>query len=196
MSLKRTFLLTLIGILSTLTVFGQNKIEALIVDGQNNHDQWPKITHMLKEHLEDTDLFSVDVARSAYTWKGDEYLSEFKIAGVGKTTALEEPKADPNYRPNFSAYDVVICNFGWNAAPWPDKTQQDFEKYMKKGGGLVVIHAANNSFPQWKAYNQMIGLGGWGDRTEKDGPLVYYNDSGNLVRSNRPGKAGGARATE
>lgn len=190
MSLKRTFLLALIGILSTLTVFGQNKIKTLIVDGQNNHDQWPKITHMLEEHLEGTDLFSVDVARTAYTWKGDKYLAEFEVAGVGETTALEKPKADPNFSPDFSNYDVVICNFGWNAAPWPAETQQAFEKYMKAGGGLVVFHAANNSFPQWKAYNQMIGLGGWGDRNEEDGPLVYYNDTGNLVRSNRPGSAG------
>ena len=170
--------------------FSQSKIKVLIVDGQNNHDQWPKITYMLKEYLENTDLFSVNVARSAYTWKGDDYLAEFDIEGMGKTIALEEPKADPNYNPDFAAYDVVICNFGWNAAPWPAETQQKFEKYMKEGGGLVVFHAADNSFPEWTAYNQMIGLGGWGDRNEESGPLVYYNDAGNLVRSNRPGSAG------
>ncbi len=39
----------------------------------------------------------------------------------------------------------------------------------------MVVHAANNSFPMWPAYNKMIGLGGWGDRTEKDGPYVYYD---------------------
>jgi uncharacterized protein len=90
----------------------------------------------------------------------------------------------------------VICNFGWNAAPWPDATQANFDAFMKKGGGLVVIHAADNSFPNWPAYNQMIGLGGWGDRTEKDGPYVYYDDKGQLVRDMAPGRAGshGAQA--
>ena len=190
MFFKEVLTVAILSFFTTATAFGQAPINVLIVDGQNNHDQWPKITYMLKEYMEDTDLFSVDVARSAYTWKGDEYLAEFAVEGVGKTTALEEPKTDPNFRPNFSAYDVVVCNFGWNAAPWPAETQQAFEKYMKGGGGLVVFHAANNSFPQWKAYNRMIGLGGWGDRTEQDGPLVYYNDAGNLVRSNRPGNAG------
>ena len=190
MLLRRTLAIILVCVLSTLTAFSQDQIKVLIVDGQNNHDQWPKITYMLKERLEATDLFSVDVERTSYTWKGEEYLSEFTIKGVDETTALEEPKADPNYDPDFSEYDVVICNFGWNAAPWPTETQKEFENYMKKGGGLVVFHAANNSFPEWKAYNQMIGLGGWGDRSEKDGPLVYYNDAGNLVRSNRPGSAG------
>ena len=186
---QRLFSLTLLC-LYTVMAFGQDTIDVLIVDGQNNHEQWPKITYMLKKAMEETDLFSVDVARSAYTWKGDEYLSDFAIEGVGKTTAVDEPKTDPNFSPDFSAYDVVVCNFGWNAAPWPAQTQRNFEKYVKEGGGLVVFHAANNSFPEWKAYNQMIGLGGWGDRNEEDGPLVYYNDAGNLVRSTRPGSAG------
>ena len=190
MLVKKVLVTAILYFLCTAATFSQAPIKVLIVDGQNNHDQWPKVTYMLKKALEDTDLFSVDVARTAYTWKGDEYLSEFSIEGIGETTALEEPKADPKYSPDFSAYDVIICNFGWNAAPWPTATQKKLEEYMKNGGGLVVFHAADNSFPEWKAYNQMIGLGGWGDRNEKDGPWVYYNDAGNLVRSNRPGNAG------
>ena len=190
MTLEKIFLATILCSLITVAAFGQGKIKALIVDGQNNHDHWPKITYMLKQYMEDTDLFTVDVARTAYTWKGEEFLDEYTVAGVGKTTALEEPKTDSTFSPDFAPYDVVICNFGWNAAPWPAETQRRFEEYIKEGGGLVVFHAANNSFPEWKAYNQMIGLGGWGDRNEKDGPLVYYNDAGNLVRSNRPGSAG------
>ena len=190
MLLKKVLTVTVVCFLSMTSAFSQASIKVLIVDGQNNHDQWPKITYMLKECLEDTDLFSVDVARTAYTWKGDDYLSEYTVPGVGETTALEKPKTDPTYDPDFSAYDVVICNFGWNAAPWPDQTQKKFESYMKRGGGLVVLHAANNAFPQWTAYNQMIGLGGWGDRNEEDGPLVYYNDAGKLVRDTSPGNAG------
>jgi type 1 glutamine amidotransferase len=44
------------------------------------------------------------------------------------------------------------------------------------------VHAANNSFGEWKAYNRMIGIGGWGGRTADSGPYVYYNDDGELVR--------------
>jgi hypothetical protein len=39
-------------------------------------------------------------------------------------------------------------------------------------------------------YNKMIGLGGWGDRNEKNGPYVYYTNEGELVRDNTPGGAG------
>lgn len=168
----------------------KSKINVLIVDGQNNHNQWPKISFMLKHYLEDAGLFEVDVVRSANTWEGDDYLEDFHIDGIGKTVAMEKPKPDPNFSPNFSNYDVIISNFGWNAAPWPESTQKAFEKYMENGGGLVVFHAADNSFPKWEAYNKMIGLGGWGDRTEKDGPYVYFNDADELVRDTSAGKAG------
>jgi hypothetical protein len=41
------------------------------------------------------------------------------------------------------------------------------------GGGLVCIMWQTTS-KKWEVYNKMIGLGGWGDRNEKDGPYVYY----------------------
>ncbi len=163
-------------------------IKVLIVDGQNNHAQWPKTTHMLATYLKESGLFTVDIYRSAYTWKGEEFLSQYPVEK--KTTPLEKPKSDPNFAPDFSKYDVVINNFGWNAAEWPEETKRSLEKYMENGGGLVVFHAADNSFPEWEAYNKMIGLGGWGDRTEKDGPYVYYNDKGELIRDLSPGSAG------
>lgn len=166
------------------------KLSALIIDGQNNHVQWPKTTVMMKQYLEETGLFTVDVARTAYTWKGDDLIAEFPIAGLPETTALPEPKADPNFNPDFSKYDVVISNFGWRAAPWPEETKKALENYVSKGGGLVIIHAADNSFENWLEFNKMIGLGGWGDRTEKDGPYVYYNKEGKLVRDNSPGPGG------
>ena len=167
-----------------------SKLKTLIVDGQNNHEHWPKITYMVKSYLEGTGMFTVDVARTAFTWQGEKYLKEFAIEGSGNTEVLDAPKADPDYKPDFSTYDLVVCNFGWRAAPWPDATQKAFEDFIQNGGGLVVIHAADNSFPEWKAYNEMIGLGGWGDRTEKSGPYVYYNDKGELVRDTSAGKGG------
>lgn len=184
-----------------LNASGQNSkraplLHALIVDGQNNHTQWPKITFMMKRYLEESGKFTVDVRRTYYTWQGDEFLSPYAVAGLPPTRALPKARMDSSFHPDFSAYDVVICNFGWNAAPWSDETQADFERFIKAGGGLVVVHAASNSFPMWPAYNRMIGLGGWGDRTEKDGPYVYYDQQGKLVHNPEPGRAGshGAQA--
>ncbi|MCO6458458.1 MAG: ThuA domain-containing protein [Pirellulaceae bacterium] len=141
----------------------QTRLRALIVDGQNNHGVWPKTTEMMKGFLEETGLFEVDVARTA-------------PQGV-----------DPKFKPQFSKYDVVVSNY--NGAPWPEETRQAFVDYVRGGGGFVVVHAANNAFGDWKEYNEMIGLGGWGGRNERSGPYVYLNDEGKLVRD--PSKGGG-----
>jgi type 1 glutamine amidotransferase len=170
--------------------FAQKKIRTLIIDGQNNHAQWPKVTYMMKNYLEESGRFEVDVNRTAFTWKGEAFIAKFLIKGTEGTEALDESKTDPNFRPEFSEYDLVICNFGWNAAPWTEETQTALDKFVKKGGGFVVLHAADNSFPKWLAYNEMIGLGGWGDRSEKDGPYVYYSTNDELQRDMSPGKGG------
>jgi len=168
----------------------KKQIKTLIVDGQNNHDQWAKITFMMKRYLEETGKFTVDVQRTKTTWNGKEYLTKYVIPGVAASVDLPKSQMDSTFHPNFKAYDVVICNFGWNAAPWPKETQADFDQFIKNGGGLVVLHAADNSFPEWPAYNQMIGIGGWGNRTEKDGPYVYFDSNNKEVRDSTPGRAG------
>ncbi len=189
MKLKSILLCTLIlGFSGAL--FAQKKIKTLIIDGQNNHIQWPKVTYMMKNYLQESGRFKVDVNRTAFTWKGEQFIKDFPIKGTEGTEALDKSKTDPNFKPAFSKYDLVICNFGWNAAPWSAETQTALDEYVKKGGGLVVIHAADNSFPEWLAYNEMIGLGGWGNRTEKDGPYVYYDNDDKLQRDMSPGKGG------
>ena len=172
------------------TFSAEAKLKVLIVDGQNNHEVWPKSTIMMKQYLEETGLFKVDICRTKFTWKGEREKAFLPMAGVGQTEDLKEPKSDPDFMPSFSKYDVVVSNFGWKAADWPEATQKALEKYMAKGGGFVSVHAADNSFPNWLEFNKMIGLGGWGDRNEKNGPYVYYTNEGELVRDNSPGGAG------
>ncbi len=128
-------------------------------------------------------------ARS-FSWRSEAEAEYLPLANVGPGVEVKPAKTDPDFKPNFSKYDVVISNFGHNAAPWPQETQDAFETYMRKGGGFVAVHAADNSFPTWKAYNRMIGLGGWGGRNEKDGPYVYVNELGKVVRDNSPGSGG------
>ena len=145
---------------------------------------------MMQQYLEETGLFEVDIDRTLFTWKGDSLLPLFSVPGLKATTSLPEPKADSTFTPNFADYDVVVTNFGWNAAPWPASTNKALEDYVNGGGGLVVVHAADNSFGDWDEYNKMIGLGGWGGRTEKHGPYVYYNDAGELIRDTTAGNGG------
>jgi uncharacterized protein len=151
---------------SPALAFGQagQKLKALIVDGQNNHRNWPATTKMMKKYLEETGLFTVEVA----------------------TTAPQG--TDAKFKPEFKKYDVVVSNY--NGAAWPAETNAAFVEYVKGGGGFAVIHAANNAFGDWKEYNEMIGLGGWGDRTEKSGPYVYLDSEGKVVRDPSPGRGG------
>jgi type 1 glutamine amidotransferase len=179
------------------------KIDVLIVDGQNNHGIWPKTSIMMKDYLEETGLFQVDVKRTKYLWQGPHYnevaeapeismlLDIYPIESDQEFIPLEKTRMDSLYHPDFDKYDVIISNFGWQTAPWPDQTKKQLEQYVKDGGGLVVIHAADNAWPEWKAYNEMIALGGWGGRNEKDGPYVYYNDDEIIVRDTTSGNAGG-----
>ncbi|CAG4997553.1 hypothetical protein DYBT9275_01798 [Dyadobacter sp. CECT 9275] len=140
--------------------------KVLIVDGQNNHRNMAEGTQMMKGYLEETGLFTVDVTT---TPKKGENMSSFQ--------------------PDFSKYDVVLSNF--NGDSWPDKTNEAFEKFVKNGGGVVVVHAADNAFPNWVAYNKMIGIGGWEGRNEKSGPYLYYDDQKKeFVKDTRPGVGG------
>lgn len=172
----------------------QPKVKVLIVDGQNNHGDWPKTTAMMKRFLEETGRFTVDVERSKYTANGDKHFPEYELKD-GKTYEHGEAKTDPDFKPEFSAYDVVLNNFGWGAAPWPKATQQAFEKFVHDGGGLVIVHAADNSWGSWDAYNEMIGLGGWDDRNKASGPYVYW-DEGTIVRDVETDGPGGAHGPQ
>lgn len=171
---------------------GESKrVKVLIVDGQNNHGIWPKSTALMKKHLEQTGRFEVEVYRTRYTWMGEQWLAQYPLRDGKTYQGLKTPKTDPEFAPEFKKYDVVISNFGWRTAPWPKRTRDDFEQYMKNGGGFVSVHAANNAFPDWPQYNKMIGLGGWGERNEKDGPYVYFDQSGQLQRDHSKGQGGG-----
>ena len=164
------------------------KIRVLIVDGQNNHTVWPKSTAMMKAYLEATGKFEVSVARTRFAWKGEKWLAQYPAPGGRAAENLPEPKADPEFTPDFSKHDVVISNY--NGERWPAAVEAAFLAYVKNGGGFVSYHAANNAFPDWPDYNAMIGLGGWGGRNEKDGPYVYYDAAGKLVRDTSPGNGG------
>ena len=198
--MNRRCLLLFVALLATASSLvppltaAEPALRALILDGQNNHGAWPKTTQMMKAYLEETGLFRVDVARTAYTWQGEDLLEKYSLPGV-KTTPGKEPQSDPDFKPDFGQYQVVISNLGFGAAPWPRETQAAFERYVREGGGFVVVHAADNSFGDWNEYNRMIGIGGWGGRSEKHGPYLYLDDQGREIRDPKPG-AGGSHGSQ
>jgi type 1 glutamine amidotransferase len=141
---------------------GGDPIKTLLIDGQNNH-KWQETTPVLKNLLANGGLCSVTVATTP--------------AGADLDS----------FQPDFSRYQVVVSNY--NGHPWSKATRSAFVEYVKNGGGFVAVHAANNAFPDWPEYNEIIGLGGWGGRTEKSGPYVRFRDD-KMVRDASPGRGG------
>jgi len=157
--------------------------KVLIIDGQNNHN-WKAMTPFMKAQLEKSGLFAVDVSTTPPSPPGKpkEETAEQKAEREKKVEAF---KADwAKWRPKFSDYKVVVLNY--NGELWPEEVRKSFEEYVRDGGGVHVVHAANNAFTPWAEYNKMIGLG-W--RDAKFGDRVFYNDQGELVRE----KAGQGR---
>ncbi|MHB8900427.1 MAG: ThuA domain-containing protein [Thermoguttaceae bacterium] len=161
---RRTLLALSLLLLPAGSLLAAEPMKALIVDGQNNHN-WQETTPVLKRLLEETKLFTVDVATTPA--KGED-MSSFK--------------------PKFADYDVVVSNYTGDS--WPEATNQALVDYMNAGGGLVIFHAANNAFPKWKEYNEMIAIGGWGGRNRQSGPYLRWRD-GKIVRDDIDGPGGG-----
>jgi type 1 glutamine amidotransferase len=157
----KTFL-ALIGFLLAVSLEAA-PMKALIIDGQNNHD-FRSTTPHLKKVIEETGLFTVEVASTP---------------GQGKDMS--------SFHPVFGDYQVIISNY--NGEPWSQETRDAFEKYVREGGGFVSVHAADNAFPNWKAYNEMIAVGGWNNRNEKSGPYLRLRD-GKFQHLAAPGPGG------
>jgi len=161
------FLISFIVVSFFGSFLSAESIKVLLIDGQNNHN-WKATTPVLKTALESSGLFSVTVSTSpARNGSKDNWAQ---------------------WNPEFGSFDVTLSNY--NGQTWPESVQKGLEDYVKGGGAFVVVHAANNSFSGWLEYNRMIGLGGWGGRTEKNGPYLYFDDSSKLVRDPRPGRGG------
>jgi type 1 glutamine amidotransferase len=140
-------------------------IRVMLLDGDSaSAHPWPPITAVLKEELDEAGIFQTDIVTAP---KADGDFSSFK--------------------PDFSKYQVIVLNY--DAQDWPESLKVPFEAFVKNGGGLVTVHAAETAFPNWKEFNEMIGASGFRGRTEKDGPLWFVKD-GKLVSDTAPGRAG------
>jgi hypothetical protein len=141
-------------------------IKVMILDGASGgpyHD-WKLTTQIMKRELEEAGLFNVRVV-----------------------TAPPAGGDFSNFHPDFARYQVVVSNY--DAQDWPAPLKAEFETYMRNGGGLVVVHGADNAFPNWVAYNEMAGVGGWRQRDAPAGPRWYFKE-GKLTSDPTPDPAG------
>jgi type 1 glutamine amidotransferase len=133
-------------------------IEVLIVDGFSNHD-WKQTSKLTKAILEESKLFRVSIS-----------------------TVPEDSIARQQWNPEFRKYAVVIQNT--NNYPnrnliWPRAVEQQLEAYLKNGGGLFLLHSANNAFRHWAEYDKMMGLG-W--RAKENTTALEIDADRNVVR--------------
>jgi type 1 glutamine amidotransferase len=138
----------------------------MILDGESGgpyHD-WQNVTPVLKKELEEAGLFHVDVM-----------------------TAPPSNGDFSHFHPDFNQYRVVVLNY--DGPDWPADLKSAFENYVRDGGGVVSVHAADNAFPKWLEFNKMISVGGWRGRDENSGPMWYFAN-GKLVADRTPGPAG------
>ena len=143
-------------------------IPVMLLDGESGgpyHD-WRHVTPVLKKILDETGLF--------------------------ETTVVTAPPANGDFSafaPEWSRYKVVVMNYDAPDGRWPSALKMSFEQYVRDGGGLVPVHAADNAFPNWPAFNEMIGIGGWRGRTPQSGPYWFVKD-GKLTSDPSPGPTG------
>lgn len=166
--MMRLATLTFAVVLAAGAARAQTPIPVMLLDGESGgpyHD-WPRVTIALKKMLDETGLFA--------------------------TTIVTAPPAGGDYTafaPDFSKYRVIVMNYDAPDERWPAALKTSFEKYIAGGGGLVAVHATDNAFAGWTAFNEMVGVGGWRGRTEQAGPYWFYQD-GKLTSDAAPGRAG------
>jgi type 1 glutamine amidotransferase len=105
------------------------KLSALIVTGENNHD-WEWTHKALEELLKSSGLFHVEITTTPSAVFED----------LGKA----------------SAYDVFVLDY--NGKRWSSTAEANFLTAVEGGVGVAVIHAADNAFRGWTEYERLVSL--------------------------------------
>jgi type 1 glutamine amidotransferase len=158
--------------LATLALAGTSACEAqepvrskiMLLTGQASiyHD-WQKSSRVIETILSQTNLFEVDLVLTP-------------VAGESMAS----------FNPQWSEYDAVVLDY--DGDEWSEQTKAALAEYLSSGGGLVLVHAADNAFPDWQEFQQMAGVGGWRGRDESAGPMLRWRD-GSQILDRGPGTA-------
>jgi type 1 glutamine amidotransferase len=145
------------GFLMSFQLSAQEPVPILILSGQNNHN-WQKTTPVLEKMFSESGLFSVAVTNRPDTLKYADYRK----------------------------FSLVVSN--WNSYPdtstrWKKSKEQAFTRYMKEGGGALVLHAGGASFYGWRDYHS-IAIGRWGKNTSHGSigeAIIHFTDTSHPI---------------
>jgi len=104
-------------------------IETLLLTGENNHD-WARSAPFCRDLMQGTGRFRVR-------------LAEQPAEALAGSAAL-------------SPYQLFVVDY--NGSDWGGEAKENFVDAIRKGAGVCILHAANNSFVGWKAYEEMCAL--------------------------------------
>lgn len=104
-------------------------IRTLLVTGENNHD-WRFTSRLHADTLEGTGRFNVVIV-------------DDPARGLAKDEA-------------WRGVELVVLDY--NGRDWGRPAREQFESRVRGGVGVVVVHASNNAFPGWEAYERACGL--------------------------------------
>jgi type 1 glutamine amidotransferase len=125
----------------------------MILTGKNNHD-WQRSAPFVADLLSETHEFTVDLSKNP-------------------TEVLEDVE-------RIQEYDLLFIDY--NGPAWSNRAQENFEEVVRQGVGVTALHAANNAFPGWEAYERMLGLT-WRDES---GHGEYHEFEVTIETSNHP----------
>ena len=164
--MKKILIIALVttGLMALLPGCKNNQNRALIITGQSTSD-WKASYPVLQTILDESGLFKTDVAITPE--KGGD-MSKFK--------------------PSFAKYKLVVLDY--NGDSWSDETKKAFVDYVSNGGGVVAYHESSMAFPDWKEYNEMIGLGGGNGRDKSSGPYAYFSRNNLVIDDTASGATG------
>lgn len=128
-------------------------IETLLITGKNNHD-WTRSAPFCRDLMQGTEKFNVHLT---------EQPSE----------ALIDSAEVSKYRLFFVDY---------NGPDLTEEAKENFSGAVLNGTGVCILHAANNSFQGWKAYEEMCALG-WREGTSHGS---YHNFDVKITDSKHP----------
>ena len=103
-------------------------IPVLLITGANNHD-WKRTAPFLKTVLDRSGRFA--------------------------DTLTEDPSSVLE-KGDLGRFELFLLDY--NGPDWSPAAQKNFLAAVSGGTGVVAVHAANNSFPEWTEYEKMIGL--------------------------------------
>jgi type 1 glutamine amidotransferase len=121
------------------------KSRVLILSGTNNHD-WKRTTPAIQLALEETGRYIVDVEENVIAMQPEAFASYAVVLGNFNTFGKDAPETKE----------------------WPAATRQAFSDHMKKGHGLVIVHAGSSVFYDWPDF-QNLACGTWKDNTSHGG---------------------------